>query len=184
MLFSKLKGIIYILNQNDCLLKANYFKEIKLYFRTCSFEKNVLFLQMNCRIFWVCKICHVSFDGIETYLHRNMGDKGKKANFRKACQPFLMLQGQLMCNNTRLVIFSTERQHTIISDVHNVLGHDSKAKAMASHCGRVSVIQKISNRFFWHNIKSDVEGFIKKCDQYQKQRKTKKVSSELCSITH
>ena len=37
-------------------------------------------------------------------------------------------------------------------------------------------------RFFWHNIKGDVEEFIKKCDQCQKQGKTKKVSTELQSI--
>ena len=33
--------------------------------------------------------------------------------------------------------------------------------------------------FFWQNIKGDVEDFIKKCDQCQKQRKIEKVSSEL-----
>ena len=111
-----------------------------------------------------------------------MGDKSKKASFRKACKPFSMLHGQLMYNNTKLVIFSTKRQNTIIIGVHKGLGYDPKAKAMASHCGRDSTIQKISNRFFWHNIRGDVEEFIKKCDQCQKQRKIKKVSSELHSI--
>ena len=56
-----------------------------------------------------------------------------------------MLHGQLIYNNTRLVISSTEQQHTIISDVYKGLRHDPKAKAMASHCGRDSTIQKISN---------------------------------------
>ena len=125
---------------------------------------------------------HGSFDAIETYLQNIyasyiMGDKGKKVNFRKACKLFPMLHGQLIYSNTWLVISSTERQHTIISDVHKGLGHDPKAKAMASHCGRNSTIQKISNRFFWHNIKGDVKEFIKKCDQGQKQGKIKKVSS-------
>ena len=93
-----------------------------------------------------------------------------------------MLHGQLMYNNTRLVISSTERQHTIISDVHKGLEHDPKTKAMVSHCERDSTIQKISNKFFWHNIKGDVEEFIKKCDQCRHQGKIKKVSSELHSI--
>ena len=85
---------------------------------------------------------HVSFEAIETYLHKNiypssiMRDKGKKANFPKACKPFSMLHGQLTYNNTRLVISSTERQHTIITDVRKGLGHNLKAKAMASHCGK------------------------------------------------
>ena len=68
-----------------------------------------------------------------------------------------MLHGQLICKNTRLVISSAERQHTIIIDVHKGLGHDPKAKAMASHCGSDSTIQKISNTFFWHSIKGDVK---------------------------
>ena len=70
-----------------------------------------------------------------------------------------------MYNNTRLDTSSTERQHTIISDVHKGLGHDPKTKAMASYCGRDSTIQKIPNGFFWHNIKGDVEEFIRKFDQ-------------------
>ena len=53
---------------------------------------------------------HVSFEAIETYLHKSIyplyiiGDKSKKANLRKACKPFSMVHGQLMYNNTRLVI--------------------------------------------------------------------------------
>ena len=107
--------------------------------------------------------------------------KGKKGNFRKACKPFSLLYGELMYNKTRLVISSTDRQHTIISDDHKGLGHDSKAKAIALHCGRDSAIQKISNRFFWHYIKGDVGEFIKKCDQCLKKGKIKKGLSELHS---
>ena len=70
-----------------------------------------------------------------------------------------------------MVVSSTKGQHTIISDVHKGLGHDTKAKAMALHYGRDSTIRKVSNRFFWHNIKGDVEEFIKKCDQCQKEGK-------------
>ena len=39
--------------------------------------------------------------------------------------------------NARLVISSTEQQHTIISDVHKGSGHDSKtAKAMTLYYGK------------------------------------------------
>ena len=61
---------------------------------------------------------HVSFEAVETYLHKNvypsgiMVDKCKKANFSKGCKPFFMLHGKLMHNNTKLVISFTERQHT------------------------------------------------------------------------
>ena len=37
-----------------------------------------------------------------------------------------------------------------------------------------STIQKIRNKFFWHEIEGDVEELIKKCNQRQKQRKMKK----------
>ena len=72
-----------------------------------------------------------------------------------------------MYNNTRLVISTTERQQPIISDVYRGLGHLPKAKAMPSHSGRDSAIQKISIRFFWHNITGDVEESIRKYDQCQ-----------------
>ena len=62
---------------------------------------------------------------------------------------FLCFFGELMNSNTRLVISSTELQQTIISN-----------DPTASHCGKDSVIQKISNRFFWFNIKSDFEKFL------------------------
>ena len=80
-------------------------------------------MQINFSIFGFCKIAHgVSFEAIETYLHRNVcpsdivGDKGKKASFSKGCQHFSMLLGELMNKNTRLVISGRERQHTIISN--------------------------------------------------------------------
>ena len=131
---------------------------------------------------------HVDFAAIEKYVREKTyppemsGDKGKKANFRKACKPFSIANGQLMYKNSRLVITSKERQQTIIHDIHVGLGEDSKAKAMASHRGRDGTQQKITDRFFWHSIKSEVEEFIKKCDQCQKQGKIKKVSAELHSI--
>ena len=95
-----------------------------------------------------------------------MEDKGQKVYFRKACKPFSMLHGLLMY----LVISSTERQHTMISGAHKGLVHDAKCiKATASQCVRNSTLQKISNRFLWHNIKGNVEEFIKKCNQCQRQ---------------
>ena len=78
---------------------------------------------------------HVSFQAIETYLNKNIyplgiiGDKGKKASFRKHCKPL------------------SKRHHTIISDVRKGLGYDLKARAITLHCGKVSAIQKISKNF-------------------------------------
>ena len=54
---------------------------------------------------------------------------------------------------------------------------------MASHYIWDSSIQKISNRFFWHNIKGVTEEFVKKCDQCQKQGEIQKASIKLHSIS-
>ena len=95
------------------------------HFRTCCF----LFMQMNCRIFSFCKMAyHVSFEAIETYLHKNvcpsdkMDHKDKKGSFWNVCESFSMLHGQLTYNNIWLVISSAKHKHTIISDVYKVLG--------------------------------------------------------------
>ena len=135
-------------------------ERLNIFGSVVSKEMN-LFLQVNCRIIWVYKMAHhVSFEAIETYLHKNiypsyiMRNKGKKANFWKACKTFSMLHGQLMYNNKKLVISSTEQRHTIISNLYKWLGHDPKGKAMVSHYGRDSKTQEISNRFFWHKVMS------------------------------
>ena len=74
-----------------------------------------------------------------------------------------------------LFISSKEQQYIMISHVHKGLGHDPKAKAMSSHCGRDSAIQEILNKFFWQNTKGNVKEFIKKCCKCQKQGKLKKI---------
>ena len=85
MLTWKLKGIT--LGQNVSLLKGNTIsKEIQLHFQKWCFEIIFLFTQTDFRVFWFCKMAHcVSFEPIETYLHKNVypsdiiGDKGKKS---------------------------------------------------------------------------------------------------------
>ena len=111
----------------------------------------------------------------DVYPSNIMGGKGKKANLRKDCKTFSIIHGQLIYNNTMLFISSIEQQYIMISHVHKGLGHDPKAKAMASHCGRDSAIQEISNKFFWQNTKGNFKEFIKKCGKCQKQGRLKKV---------
>ena len=73
----------------------------------------------------------------ETSIYRS------KSQLSKGCKSFSMLHGQLMYNSISLVISFTERQHIITSDNHIGLRHVLKAKAMASHYGKDSAIQKI-----------------------------------------
>jgi len=78
----------------------------------------------------------------------SLGDKGKKKNFRRACNKFSIIGDNLMYKNNRLVIKSKKERQQIISDIHQGIGENSKAIAMASHRGRDSTYQKCSERFF------------------------------------
>ena len=69
---------------------------------------------------------------------KSKGIKGKKCNFRRACKKFSIINGQLMYMEKRLVIRSPEEKHKIIHDIHEGLGEDPKAKALASHRERDS----------------------------------------------
>ena len=97
---------------------------------------------------------HVDFNDIMNFLrdHRYpeliQKDKGKKANFRKACKHFTLENGQMLYKRKRLVISSREEQLCIIKDVHAGLGEDPHSKALASHRGRDSTYEKIAARFF------------------------------------
>ena len=82
-----------------------------------------------------------------------------------------------MYKEKRLVITSKERQQCIIHDVHEGLGSDPKARAMAVHRGRETTYQKIAERF-WYNIVNDVSDYIKKCDTCQKHKAMPKVISQ------
>ena len=84
-----------------------------------------------------------------------------------------------MHNSRRVVISSKERQRQIIQDIHAGLGENTKAKAMATHRGRESTSQNISERFYWHNIVNDVVEFIKTYENCQKQGKISKGESIL-----
>ena len=90
-----------------------------------------------------------------------LGNKGKKKNFRRACQHFSIIGENQMYKGNRVVIKSKEERQQIISDVHQGIGNNCKVKAMASHRGRDSTYQKCSERFFWHNMLGDVAEFVK-----------------------
>ena len=105
---------------------------------------------------------HVDLEGIELYVREKVyteemaGDKGRKANFRRVCRKFSIVNGQFLYNSKRVVISSKERQRQIVQDIHAGLGENPKAKAMALHRGRESTYQKISERCYCHNIVNDV----------------------------
>ena len=76
------------------------------------------------------------------------------------------------------VVFEVERRTAIIHDVHEGIGDNSVAKALATHHGRESRYQKISERFFWHGMTEDIKEYIKICKSCQQRGKIfKKIKS-------
>ena len=66
-----------------------------------------------------------------------------------------------MYNGNKLVVTDKQRRIDIIHDVCQDLGNNVKAVAMSSHLGRTSTYQKVSSRFYWFTIVSDVADYIK-----------------------
>ena len=92
--------------------------------------------------------------------------------------------GHLFCMK-RLVIKDRERQMEFIRDLHRGIGDSVQSKGMASHRGKNTTYDKIEGRFFGHNIAADmlrVYGYVKSCEQCQKQSDLKSPKVELKSI--
>ena len=66
-------------------------------------------------------------------------DKGKKANFRKSCKNFKIVDGHLTYTGKWKVIFDKDRKRITIDDVHEGLGDDLKAKVLAACRGHETV---------------------------------------------
>ena len=88
-----------------------------------------------------------------------------------------------MYKKSRLVIKSKGEQRQIIDDIHKGLGENPKAKAMASHHGRDTTYQKVSERFFWYSIILIHQRNVRKCEECQRHGKLQNtISPEMQSI--
>ena len=131
---------------------------------------------------------HVDLNSIENYIRNKtypekLKDKGRKANFRKACKKFTIANGPLTYKGKRSVIFKESRKQSIIHDVHEGISDSPEAVALSGHRGRESTYQKISERFYWHGMVDDVKNYAKTCQKCQHQGKfLKKISPDLQSI--
>ena len=90
-------------------------------------------------------------------------------------QPFPIFHGQLMFSSTRLVILF----HKMATQKE--LGHDPKAKEMASHSGKDSTMQKISSRFFWQNIKATSKNLLRNPTNVKSSEKSENYQVSLAS---
>ena len=87
-----------------------------------------------------------------------------------------------MYKEKRRVMFEGE---SIIHYVHERIGDNSWAKALAAHRSRESLYQKISERFVWHGMIEDINEYINICKSCLQQGKIfKKISPELKSIPY
>ncbi|KAG5264185.1 hypothetical protein AALO_G00273110 [Alosa alosa] len=71
---------------------------------------------------------------------------------------------------SRRVITSEEEKTAILAEVH------------AGHFGRARMEGKIKQRFYWPNIREDVENWISTCMSYQQFEKVKTQTPELKPI--
>ena len=122
---------------------------------------------------------HVDLNSTENYIRNKtypekLKDKGRKANFRKACKKITLADVHLTYKGKRRVIFEESRKQSIIHDVHEGISDSPEAVALSGHRGRESTYQKISERFYWHGMVDDVKNYIKICQ--------KKISPDLQSI--
>ena len=76
-----------------------------------------------------------------------------------------------MYKEKRRVVFEVERRTAIIHNVHERIGDNSMAKALAAHRGREFIYQKNSERFFRHGMIEDIKEYIKVCKSFQQQGK-------------
>ena len=81
------------------------------------------------------------------------------------------------------MIFEESRKQSAIHDVHEGISDRPEPVALSGRCGRESTYQKISERFYWHDVVDDVKNYIKTCQKCQHQGKIfKKISPDLQSI--
>ena len=76
-----------------------------------------------------------------------------------------------------------QQRKEIVKDVYNGIDETSHAKAMASHRGTNTTYDKVSSRFFWYSMRSDIIDFINRCDLCQKQGDlTMEIKNELQNV--
>ena len=66
---------------------------------------------------------------------------GARSNSKRSCENFLFKNGKFLYKSQRVVAIS-KQQLEILKDIYKGVGQSTHSKAMASHKGRVSAIQK------------------------------------------
>ena len=102
---------------------------------------------------------HVDLNSIENYIRNKtypekIKGKGQKANFRKSCKYFSIVDGHLTYKEKRRVIFEKNRKQDIIHDVHDGINDNPEAVALSGHLG-LSESKKLCcnlRKTFYHKL--------------------------------
>ena len=94
----------------------------------------------------------MDLNSIEKYIRNKtypekIKDKGLKANFRKSCKYFSIVDGHLTYKEKRKVTFENNRKQNIIHDVHEGINDNPEAIALSGHRGREQRIKKYQQGF-------------------------------------
>ena len=77
--------------------------------------------------------------------------KSDKANFRRACKKFSLVNGQMMYKGNAIVIIDEQRRRDITHDIHQGVDDNGKTVASSSHLGSTSTYQKIRIHTLYHS---------------------------------
>ena len=81
------------------------------------------------------------------------------------------------------MITDQQERLRIVQAVHEGLGETKQSKALGGHHGRDKTSRKITERYFWPGVVSDVKYVIDHCDECQRvNRRFEKVPSKLHNI--
>ena len=106
---------------------------------------------------------------------------GTKSNFRRATRK-LVLKTENLYHDDQVAVKERNLQVGVIHDIHRGIGESDHSKVLATHLGKNSVFQKLSERFLWYSMANDVYEFIRKCEKSRKQSDIKPTKVELKSI--
>ena len=124
---------------------------------------------------------HYAFQDIFTFISRQaypdgIRDKGKKANFRRACKPFCIVDNKLYYNRKQKngeplkvqVLWNEQEVKCVLQEIHEGFGETQESKSLRAHHGIAATISLVSKRFYWRSVEADVSTYIKSCAQCQK----------------
>ena len=86
---------------------------------------------------------HVDFRKTENFVRSKCypkdksKDKGEKANFRKSCKNFKIVDGHLTYKGKRKVVFDNDRKRIIIHGIHEGLGFSRVILLLLSTCHHI-----------------------------------------------